>query len=262
MIGVDVGGTFTDVFVLDEAAGTARVAKVPTTRPDQSGGFLDGIGAAGRTISAPSARSCTARPSAPTRCWNARARGSGSSPPQGFRDVLEMRRRDRPPHLGPARRFRPRRAARPAARSARARAGRRHRPTRRSIWTRCARRRERCSTPGCEAVACSSSMATPTATNEAAAVAAVRARLAQRPCLRLHRNPARNPRVRALLDRRAERLSAARGLGLSRPTGDRAEGRRVRRRVPDRAVQRRRDGGGHRLQAAGAHRAVAARPPA
>ena len=43
MIGVDVGGTFTDVFVLDEATGTAQVAKVPTTRPDQSGGFLDGI---------------------------------------------------------------------------------------------------------------------------------------------------------------------------------------------------------------------------
>ena len=43
MIGVDVGGTFTDVFVLDEASGHAEVAKVPTTRPDQSGGFLDGI---------------------------------------------------------------------------------------------------------------------------------------------------------------------------------------------------------------------------
>ncbi|MDG1168949.1 MAG: hydantoinase/oxoprolinase N-terminal domain-containing protein, partial [Sulfitobacter sp.] len=38
MIGVDVGGTFTDVFVLNEADGTAAVAKVPTTRPDQSGG--------------------------------------------------------------------------------------------------------------------------------------------------------------------------------------------------------------------------------
>ena len=39
MIGVDVGGTFTDIFVLDEATGIAEVAKVPTTRPDQSGGF-------------------------------------------------------------------------------------------------------------------------------------------------------------------------------------------------------------------------------
>ena len=44
IVGVDVGGTFTDVFVLNEADGTAAVAKVPTTRPDQSGGFLTGIG--------------------------------------------------------------------------------------------------------------------------------------------------------------------------------------------------------------------------
>ncbi len=44
MVGVDVGGTFTAVFVLDEATGQASVAKVPTTRPDQSGGFLAGIG--------------------------------------------------------------------------------------------------------------------------------------------------------------------------------------------------------------------------
>ena len=44
MIGVDVGGTFTDIFVLDEATGSAQVAKVPTSRPDQSAGFLSGIG--------------------------------------------------------------------------------------------------------------------------------------------------------------------------------------------------------------------------
>jgi len=45
MIGVDVGGTFTDVLVLDEATGKTRLAKVPTSRPDQSGGFLAGIAA-------------------------------------------------------------------------------------------------------------------------------------------------------------------------------------------------------------------------
>ena len=50
MIGVDVGGTFTDVFFLDEASGEARVAKVPTTRPDQSGGFLAGIRAHGEGL--------------------------------------------------------------------------------------------------------------------------------------------------------------------------------------------------------------------
>ena len=42
-IGVDVGGTFTDIFVLDEASGTIATAKVPSTRGDQSKGFVDGI---------------------------------------------------------------------------------------------------------------------------------------------------------------------------------------------------------------------------
>ncbi len=32
VVGVDVGGTFTDLFVLDEAAGTAEIVKVPSTR--------------------------------------------------------------------------------------------------------------------------------------------------------------------------------------------------------------------------------------
>ena len=32
VIGVDVGGTFTDLFVLDEATGAVRIVKVPSTR--------------------------------------------------------------------------------------------------------------------------------------------------------------------------------------------------------------------------------------
>lgn len=75
VIGVDVGGTFTDVFVVDEAAGTARVAKVPTTRPDQSGGFLDGIGRQVEDLSTVQAV-ITAQPPAPTPCSSARARAS------------------------------------------------------------------------------------------------------------------------------------------------------------------------------------------
>ena len=31
VVGVDVGGSFTDLFVLDEAEGTARIVKVPST---------------------------------------------------------------------------------------------------------------------------------------------------------------------------------------------------------------------------------------
>jgi len=73
MIGVDVGGTFTDIFVLNETAGTARVAKVPTTRPDQSAGFLDGI------IFRKFLLLFMEQPQAPMRSWSARAPRPASS---------------------------------------------------------------------------------------------------------------------------------------------------------------------------------------
>ena len=43
LVGVDVGGTFTDVFVLNLDEGNISVAKVPTTSPDQSEGFLEAV---------------------------------------------------------------------------------------------------------------------------------------------------------------------------------------------------------------------------
>ncbi|MDJ0992053.1 MAG: hydantoinase/oxoprolinase family protein [Dinoroseobacter sp.] len=94
LIGVDVGGTFTDVFVLDEVAGTARVAKVPTSRPDQSGGFLDGIGRQVRDLGgvATVVHGTTAGTNALLERKGAKV---GVITTEGFRDVLEMRRRDR-----------------------------------------------------------------------------------------------------------------------------------------------------------------------
>ena len=35
VIGVDVGGTFTDILALDEVTGEVKVAKVPSTKGDQ-----------------------------------------------------------------------------------------------------------------------------------------------------------------------------------------------------------------------------------
>ncbi|MEO1315997.1 MAG: hydantoinase/oxoprolinase family protein [Pseudomonadota bacterium] len=95
MVGVDVGGTFTDVFVLDETAGSARVAKVPTTRPDQSGGFLAGIGQEVTDLSALSVvvHGTTAGTNALLERKGAK---TGVITTAGLRDVLEMRRRDRP----------------------------------------------------------------------------------------------------------------------------------------------------------------------
>ena len=94
-LGVDVGGTFTDVFVVDEAGGSARALKVPTTRPDQSEGFIAGVeGAAGSpSEAAVVVHGTTAGTNALLERRGARV---GVITTEGFRDALEMRRRDRP----------------------------------------------------------------------------------------------------------------------------------------------------------------------
>jgi N-methylhydantoinase A len=99
VIGVDVGGTFTDVFALDEATGEARIAKVATTRPDQSGGFLNGIAAGTGAMDgvATVVHGTTAGTNALLERKGARI---GVITTEGFRDVLEMRRRDRPKTWG------------------------------------------------------------------------------------------------------------------------------------------------------------------
>lgn len=42
-LGVDVGGTFTDVLLIDEASGVTQRAKTPSTPADQSVGVLEGV---------------------------------------------------------------------------------------------------------------------------------------------------------------------------------------------------------------------------
>ena len=46
LVGVDVGGTFTDLVVVDEATGGVRVAKVPTTLANQASGVVAALAAA------------------------------------------------------------------------------------------------------------------------------------------------------------------------------------------------------------------------
>ena len=99
VIGVDVGGTFTDVFVLDEATNTVRVAKVPSTPADQSQGFVAGIaeGTANFADIATVVHGTTVGTNALLERKGAR---TGIITTAGFRDVLEMRRRDRPTTWG------------------------------------------------------------------------------------------------------------------------------------------------------------------
>ena len=42
--GIDVGGTFTDLVLVDEATGEVRLAKVPTTADNQAFGVLAALG--------------------------------------------------------------------------------------------------------------------------------------------------------------------------------------------------------------------------
>ncbi|MEI7444301.1 MAG: hydantoinase/oxoprolinase family protein, partial [Burkholderiales bacterium] len=95
VVGVDVGGTFTDLFVLDEAAGTARIVKVPSTRGDEARGFVDGIARIGASPGA-LATIVHGTTVATNALLERKIARTGLITTRGFRDVLEMRRRDRP----------------------------------------------------------------------------------------------------------------------------------------------------------------------
>ncbi|WP_254766904.1 hydantoinase/oxoprolinase family protein [Salinilacihabitans rarus] len=96
-IGVDVGGTFTDVAL--HVDGSLTTAKVPTTEADQSVGVLDGIRkACGRAGIEPAGIDSFVH--ATTVSVNALLERAGARTAlvttAGFRDVLEIARQDRP----------------------------------------------------------------------------------------------------------------------------------------------------------------------
>ncbi|MFO1208738.1 MAG: hydantoinase/oxoprolinase family protein [Amaricoccus sp.] len=104
--GVDVGGTFTDLVVLDPAAGTVRLAKTPTTPQNQAEGVLATLDAAGvdlRTVDLVVHGTTTTTNAVLER----RLARTGLITTQGFRDVLELGRRTRPNPYGMTGRFTP-----------------------------------------------------------------------------------------------------------------------------------------------------------
>ncbi len=95
ILGVDVGGTFTDLLLADPASGGFRIAKVSSTPADQSDGFMDGLAA---LDIAPSAletviHGTTVGTNAVLERKGARC---GMITTRGFRDTLELGRRTRP----------------------------------------------------------------------------------------------------------------------------------------------------------------------
>ena len=94
-LGVDVGGTFTDLLLVDQASGAMRIAKVPSTPADQSDGFMAGLAALGDA-----ADGFETVVHGTTVGTNAVLERKGVRcaliTTQGFRDTLELGRRTRP----------------------------------------------------------------------------------------------------------------------------------------------------------------------
>ena len=104
-VGVDVGGTFTDLFVLDEHSGEVRIEKVPSTRGNEAQGFMQGMQRAVQgsddTQAMQPVRTVVHGTTVGTNALlERRVAVTGVITTRGFRDVLEMRRRDRPATWG------------------------------------------------------------------------------------------------------------------------------------------------------------------
>jgi N-methylhydantoinase A len=92
IVGIDVGGTFTDLFRFDSTTRTFTTAKVPSRRGDEASGFLNGLRALGGVPDGSIVHGTTV---GTNTLLERRGPKVGVITTRGFRDVLEMRRRDR-----------------------------------------------------------------------------------------------------------------------------------------------------------------------
>jgi N-methylhydantoinase A len=95
IVGVDVGGTFTDLILFDEERREVRIAKVPTTVENQAFGVLEALAQAGADLAELGAivHGTTTTTNALLERKIARV---GLITTKGFRDILELGRRTRP----------------------------------------------------------------------------------------------------------------------------------------------------------------------
>ena len=99
IVGVDVGGTFTDLISIDEG-GEVSIAKVPTTVDDQSRGFLAGLAAVGDEDLSDVTVLCHGTTTGTNAVLERKGAVCGLITTTGFRDTLELGRRTRPQNYG------------------------------------------------------------------------------------------------------------------------------------------------------------------
>ena len=105
-VGIDVGGTFTDLLAVDPATNSVRLAKVPTTIDNQALGFMAALVAAG--VDPGSLQAVVHGTTTTTNALLERKIARiGLITTRGFRDVLELGRRTRPQPYGLRGAFRP-----------------------------------------------------------------------------------------------------------------------------------------------------------
>ncbi len=99
LVGIDVGGTFTDIFVIDQLSGQVSVHKVASTRGREADGFFTGVrlGVSDLSEIAAIIHGTTVGTNALLERKGAK---TGLITTEGFRDLLQMRRRDRPSTWG------------------------------------------------------------------------------------------------------------------------------------------------------------------
>jgi len=106
IVGVDVGGTFTDLVQIDRASGAVHLAKVASTIGNQAFGVLNALGEAAVDLGALDliVHGTTTTTNAVLERKLSR---TGLITTAGFRDVLELGRRTRPQPYGMTGQFRP-----------------------------------------------------------------------------------------------------------------------------------------------------------
>jgi len=99
IVGIDVGGTFTDLISIDMATGAVRIAKVPTTLDNQAFGVVAALKQAG--VALQDVQTIVHGTTTTTNALLERKIARiGLITTKGFRDVLELGRRTRPNPYG------------------------------------------------------------------------------------------------------------------------------------------------------------------